>query len=49
MGSVKDIEIIKEPTKESMGIARFHFSDDIPFSIGARCPITLMGKARHYA
>jgi len=27
MGSVKDIEIIKEPTKESMGIARFHFSD----------------------
>ena len=27
MGSVKDIEIIKKPTKESMGIARFHFSD----------------------
>ena len=27
MGSVKDIEIIKKPTRESMGIARFHFSD----------------------
>ncbi len=27
MGSVKDIEIIRKPTRESMGIARFHFSD----------------------
>lgn len=27
MGSVKDLEIIKKPTKDAMGIGRFHFSD----------------------
>jgi phosphoribosylaminoimidazole-succinocarboxamide synthase len=27
MGSVKDLEIIKKPTKTRMGIGRFHFSD----------------------
>ncbi len=27
MGSVKDLEVIKKPTEESMGIGRFHFSD----------------------
>jgi len=27
MGSVKDLEIIKKPTKDKMGIGRFHFSD----------------------
>ncbi len=27
MGSVKDLEIIKKPTQNSMGIGRFHFSD----------------------
>ncbi|MEM1550662.1 MAG: phosphoribosylaminoimidazolesuccinocarboxamide synthase [Candidatus Bathyarchaeia archaeon] len=27
MGSVKDLEVIKRPTADSMGIARFHFSD----------------------
>jgi phosphoribosylaminoimidazole-succinocarboxamide synthase len=27
MGSVKDLETIKEPTKYDMGIGRFHFSD----------------------
>ena len=27
MGSVKDLEIIKKPTLEAMGIGRFHFSD----------------------
>ncbi|MCJ7559993.1 phosphoribosylaminoimidazolesuccinocarboxamide synthase [Candidatus Bathyarchaeota archaeon] len=27
MGSVKDLEVIQKPTKETMGIGRFHFSD----------------------
>jgi phosphoribosylaminoimidazole-succinocarboxamide synthase len=27
MGSVKDLEVIKKPTKDRMGIGRFHFSD----------------------
>ncbi|RLI45776.1 phosphoribosylaminoimidazolesuccinocarboxamide synthase [Candidatus Bathyarchaeota archaeon] len=27
MGSVKDLEVIKKPTKNEVGIARFHFSD----------------------
>lgn len=27
MGSVKDLEVIKEPTKDTSGVGRFHFSD----------------------
>jgi len=27
MGSVKDLEIIQKPTRDAMGIGRFHFSD----------------------
>ncbi|MCS7114737.1 MAG: phosphoribosylaminoimidazolesuccinocarboxamide synthase [Candidatus Bathyarchaeota archaeon] len=27
MGSVKDLEVIKKPTREAMGVGRFHFSD----------------------
>ena len=27
MGSVKDLEVIKKPTRQAMGIGRFHFSD----------------------
>lgn len=27
MGSVKDLEVIKAPTRDKMGIGRFHFSD----------------------
>ncbi|MEM2667083.1 MAG: phosphoribosylaminoimidazolesuccinocarboxamide synthase [Candidatus Bathyarchaeia archaeon] len=27
MGSVKDLEVVKKPTKTRMGIGRFHFSD----------------------
>jgi len=27
MGSVKDLEVIKKPTRDIMGIGRFHFSD----------------------
>jgi phosphoribosylaminoimidazole-succinocarboxamide synthase len=27
MGSVKDLEVIKKPTKDTLGLGRFHFSD----------------------
>ena len=27
MGSVKDLEVVRKPTKDAMGIGRFHFSD----------------------
>src|SRR4030043_1505276 len=27
MGSVKDLEVIQKPTRDAMGIGRFHFSD----------------------
>ncbi len=27
MGSVKDLEIVKKPTKNALGVGRFHFSD----------------------
>jgi len=27
MGSVKDLETIRKPTQDSMGVGRFHFSD----------------------
>lgn len=27
MGSVKDLEVVKNPTKAAMGVGRFHFSD----------------------
>src|SRR5690554_4159734 len=27
MGSVKDLEIIKKPASDTMGVGRFHFSD----------------------
>ncbi len=27
MGSVKDLEVLRKPTKDEMGIGRFHFSD----------------------
>ena len=52
MGSVKDLEIIKNPTVESMGIGRFHFSDrysvfdwgEMPDHIGAKgAALCLMG------
>jgi len=52
MGSVKDLEIIKKPTSEVMGIGRFHFSDrysvfdwgEMPDKIGAKgAALCLMG------
>ena len=52
MGSVKDMEIIKKPTKDTMGIGRFHFSDrysvfdwgEMPDHIGGKgATLCLMG------
>ncbi len=52
MGSVKDLEIIKKPTVDAMGIGRFHFSDrysvfdwgEMPDHIGAKgAALCLMG------
>ena len=52
MGSVKDLEVIKKPTPEAMGIGRFHFSDrysvfdwgEMPDHIGAKgAALCLMG------
>ena len=44
MGSVKDIEIIKKPTKENMGIARFHFSDRYSVFDWGEMPDYIEGK-----
>ncbi|MGB9842365.1 MAG: hypothetical protein ACPLKZ_06540 [Candidatus Bathyarchaeales archaeon] len=27
MGSVKDLEVLQKPTRDAMGVGRFHFSD----------------------
>jgi len=52
MGSVKDLEVIKQPTTEVMGTGRFHFSDrysvfdwgEMPDHIGAKgAALCLMG------
>ncbi len=52
MGSVKDLEVIKKPTPEAMGIGRFQFSDrysvfdwgEMPDRIGAKgAALCLMG------
>ncbi|MEM2320446.1 MAG: phosphoribosylaminoimidazolesuccinocarboxamide synthase [Candidatus Bathyarchaeia archaeon] len=52
MGSVKDLEVIKRPTVDSMGVARFHFSDrysvfdwgEMPDHIGGKgASLCLMG------
>ncbi len=52
MGSVKDLEVIKQPTREVMGTGRFHFSDrysvfdwgEMPDHIGAKgAALCLMG------
>jgi len=52
MGSVKDLEVIKAPTADSMGVGRFHFSDrysvfdwgEMPDHIGAKgAALCLMG------
>ncbi len=44
MGSVKDLEVIKKPEKEKMGIARFHFSDRYSIFDWGEMPDCIEGK-----
>jgi phosphoribosylaminoimidazole-succinocarboxamide synthase len=44
MGSVKDLEVIKKPTKESTGIGRFHFSDRYSVFDWGEMPDHIKGK-----
>jgi len=44
MGSVKDLEIVKEPTKDVMGIGRFHFSDRYSVFDWGKMPDDIEGK-----
>jgi phosphoribosylaminoimidazole-succinocarboxamide synthase len=49
MGSVKDLEVAKKPTKTRMGVGRFHFSDRYSVFDWGKCRTTLMGKVQPYA
>ncbi|MGA3058889.1 MAG: phosphoribosylaminoimidazolesuccinocarboxamide synthase [Candidatus Bathyarchaeia archaeon] len=44
MGSVKDLEVIKEPTRQAMGIGRFHFSDRYSVFDWGEMPDRIVGK-----
>jgi phosphoribosylaminoimidazole-succinocarboxamide synthase len=44
MGSVKDLEIIKKPTKNTLGIGRFHFSDRYSVFDWGEMPDKIDGK-----
>lgn len=44
MGSVKDLEIIKKPTREVMGVGRFHFSDRYSVFDWGEMPDHIEGK-----
>jgi phosphoribosylaminoimidazole-succinocarboxamide synthase len=44
MGSVKDLKVIKKPTKDSMGIGRFHFSDRYSVFDWGEMPDQIDGK-----
>jgi len=44
MGSVKDLEVIKKPTKNAMGIGRFHFSDRYSVFDWGEMPDLIDGK-----
>ncbi|MGQ9506419.1 MAG: phosphoribosylaminoimidazolesuccinocarboxamide synthase [Candidatus Bathycorpusculaceae bacterium] len=44
MGSVKDLEIIKKPTKTRMGVGRFHFSDRYSVFDWGEMPDQIEGK-----
>jgi len=44
MGSVKDLEILKKPTKDKMGIGRFHFSDRYSIFDWGEMPDLIDGK-----
>jgi len=44
MGSVKDLEVVKRPTKTRMGIGRFHFSDRYSVFDWGEMPDHIEGK-----
>lgn len=44
MGSVKDLEIIQKPTRDDMGIGRFHFSDRYSVFDWGEMPDHIEGK-----
>ncbi|MBS7616190.1 phosphoribosylaminoimidazolesuccinocarboxamide synthase [Candidatus Bathyarchaeota archaeon] len=44
MGSVKDLEIVKKPTKSHMGVGRFHFSDRYSVFDWGEMPDHIEGK-----
>ena len=44
MGSVKDLEVIKKPTKNVMGAGRFHFSDRFSVFDWGEMPDHIQGK-----
>ncbi|MEM0057759.1 MAG: phosphoribosylaminoimidazolesuccinocarboxamide synthase [Candidatus Bathyarchaeia archaeon] len=44
MGSVKDLEVVKKPTKTRMGIGRFHFSDRYSVFDWGEMPDQIEGK-----
>jgi phosphoribosylaminoimidazole-succinocarboxamide synthase len=44
LGSVKDLEVIKKPTKAKMGIGRFHFSDRYSVFDWGEMPDHIEGK-----
>lgn len=44
MGSVKDLEVIKKPTRDRMGIGRFHFSDRYSVFDWGEMPDHIQGK-----
>jgi len=46
MGSVKDLEIVKKPTKEEMGLGRFHFSDRYSVFDWGEMPDQIEGKGQ---
>jgi len=44
MGSVKDLEVLKSPTENAMGIGRFHFSDRYSVFDWGEMPDLIKGK-----
>ncbi len=44
MGSVKDLEVIKKPTRDKMGVGRFHFSDRYSVFDWGEMPDLIDGK-----
>ena len=44
MGSVKDLQIIKKPTQEAMGVGRFLFSDRYSVFDWGEMPDHIEGK-----